>query len=150
MHGGLESGHGASRFLPGIRVAALARQQFNPCDADTIRHLRSIFAGATEERLHAIFLDQGRRYLHEHTYATGRADMVVMRTRLLLHEALRVGAHGLLLAHNHLSGICRPSRADIASTRRLAQICREVDITLIDHLILTDSRGFSMRAGGYL
>jgi DNA repair protein RadC len=65
-------------------------------------------------------------------------------------EALRLGASGMILAHNHPSGECRPSDNDIAATRRLAEVALALDVALIDHLIFTHEAVYSMRAGGLL
>ena len=115
-----------------------------------MRYLHRIFLGLHEERLHVVFYDAWNRYLHDRTIAVGSTDEISLRARWLLQEAFSLKAHGIVLAHNHLSGVCRPSESDVDSTLRLAALCREVDITLIDHLIFTRHRGFSMRLGGYL
>jgi DNA repair protein RadC len=80
----------------------------------------------------------------------GGLNVLFLRMRENFGEALRLDAHGLILAHNHPSGHCRPSSCDIIATRRLAEVARALDIVLIDHLILTDEAVYSMRAGGLL
>jgi DNA repair protein RadC len=70
--------------------------------------------------------------------------------RGLLGEALRLDAVGIILAHNHPSGQCRPSERDISATRRLCDVAKALDIALIDHLIFTEDAVYSMRAGGLL
>ena len=117
---------------------------------EVLAYLQQVFWQASEERLHVFYCDAAGRVLCDRTVAHGVADGLRMRSRELLSEAFAVEATGLLLAHNHPSGICRPSEADIRSTRRLATLCREVDIELLDHFILTQDRGFSMRGGGFL
>jgi DNA repair protein RadC len=67
-----------------------------------------------------------------------------------LGDALRHNATGIILAHSHPSGYCRPSGCDIATTRRLAQVAQALDIALVDHLIFTADAVYSMRAGGLL
>ena len=42
----------------------------------------------------------------------------------------------MLIAHNHPDGDLRPSAADMALTRRLAQGLAALDVMLLDHLIL--------------
>ncbi len=121
-----------------------------PAAGGAVRYLHGIFAGLSEERLHAVFLGADMRYLHDRTVVTGGLGEVTVRARWLLQEAFASGAHGIVLAHNHLSGICRPSEADIETTRRLVTLFRDVEIELVDHFIFTTERGFSMRAGGYL
>jgi DNA repair protein RadC len=75
---------------------------------------------------------------------------LAFRMRALLGEALRRDASGMILAHGHPSGHCRPSSRDIAVTRRLADVALALDISLIDHLIFTPDAVYSMRAGGLL
>lgn len=124
---------------------------FESCIGErAMQYLHRIFVGLHEERLHVVFYDAWSRYLHDRTIAVGSTEEISLRARWLLQEAFSLKAHGIVLAHNHLSGVCRPSKSDIESTLRLAALCREVDITLMDHLIFTRHRGFSMRLGGYL
>jgi DNA repair protein RadC len=76
--------------------------------------------------------------------------MLQLRMRLLLGEALRLDAAGIILAHSHPSGICRPSPSDITATHQLAMVARALDVSLVDHLIFTNDAVYSMRAGGLL
>jgi DNA repair protein RadC len=104
----------------------------------------------THERSHAIFVDRDHVWLGDAAVGTGSAGSLILRMRGLLGEALRLDAAGIILAHNHPSGQCRPSTCDISATRRLCDIASALDITLIDHLIFTEDAVYSMRAGGLL
>ena len=95
-----------------------------------------------------IFADAHRGYLADEPVMTGSSTRIETRVRPLIERALTLGAAGVLLAHNHPSGRCRPSDEDIAGTRRLAAIAQALEISLIDHLIVTRTRVFSMRLGG--
>ena len=68
----------------------------------------------------------------------------------MIERALALGAAGFVLAHNHPSGDCRPSADDLAGTRQIAGIAEALELTLIDHLIVTRRCVYSMRAGGCL
>ncbi|MFO6446124.1 JAB domain-containing protein [Erythrobacter sp. NE805] len=105
---------------------------------------------ATHERGHAIFVDGARGWLGDAPCGIGSVGTLTLSMRALLGEALRFDAAGLILAHSHPSGHCRPSGCDIAATRRLAEVARALDIALIDHLIFTPHEVYSMRAGGLL
>jgi DNA repair protein RadC len=50
--------------------------------------------------------------------------------------ALREGAAGLVLLHNHPSGDPTPSREDRRLTRQLADGARLLDLRLHDHIII--------------
>ena len=56
----------------------------------------------------------------------------------------------VLMAHNHPSGIARPSDADARCTREAVQFLRLIGIDLSDHLIFVESGHFSFRNAGLL
>ena len=117
-----------------------------------IHYIREVVMVARPERevLHAIFLDSDRGFVADQTYGHGQIAALSLRMRELFGRALAVEASGIILAHNHPSGVCRPSLMDIESTKRLVDICKALDIELIDHLIITQNSVYSMRAGGIL
>ena len=64
--------------------------------------------------------------------------------RLLYAVALKTVSAGLILAHNHPSGILRPSGADQELTKKIKKAGELFDIKLLDHLIiLPDGNYFS-------
>lgn len=112
---------------------------------------RSLIAQHCEdEKFHAIFLDRRNAYLGDAGFGTGCGPALSLRMRELFSRALELGTAGILVAHNHPSGICRPSETDIAATRRLHAVGAALDIELLDHLVITRDAVFSMRAGGLL
>ena len=120
--------------------------------AAMIGYLRSVVMTppATHERGHAIFVDAQRACLGDVAFGMGSMGTLQLRMRALFGEALRLNAAGIILAHNHPSGQCKPSRGDIDATLRLQEVGRALDITLVDHLIFTHHAVYSMRAGGHL
>lgn len=118
--------------------------------AAMIAYLREslITAGEDDERFHAIFLDCRNAYLDDAAFGTGCGPSLSLRMRELFGRALDLGAAGIVVAHNHPSGLCRPSDTDIAATRRLSAVGAALDISLLDHLVITRDAVFSMRAGG--
>lgn len=120
--------------------------------AAMIAYLRTVILRAPfdEERLHAIFVDQRRFFLGDAGLGSGGASALSLRMRELFSKALYYQATGIIIAHNHPSGHCRPSPQDIEATRRLSEVARALDIELLDHLIMTEAAVYSMRAGGDL
>jgi len=62
--------------------------------------------------------------------------------------ALKVGACGLILAHNHPSGQMRPSKQDDSITKKINEGSKVLDLRLLDHLIITESSYFSYQDEG--
>ncbi len=120
--------------------------------AAMIAYLRGIVLAppAQCERGHAIFLDDASAWLGDAPCGVGTISALTLSMRKLLGEALRHDAAGIILAHSHPSGHCRPSGRDITATRRLVEVARALDIALVDHLIFTEDAVYSMRAGGLL
>ena len=120
--------------------------------ADPALHLyfRTLFAGLREEHLHVVYCDAGKRYLADETLSRGGISQVLLRGRDLFGRALAIGASGFLLAHNHLSGDCRPSLEDVETTKRLEGVAAALELELVDHLIFTSRSACSMRGGGYI
>ena len=102
------------------------------------------------ERFHAVFLDGQRSYLGGAPLGNGRTGSLSVRMRALFENALAMDARGIIVAHNHPSGLCRPSAFDIEATRKLKLVAEALDVELLDHLIFTQSAVYSMRAGGDL
>jgi DNA repair protein RadC len=63
--------------------------------------------------------------------------------RLVLRNALEVGATSLILCHNHPSGTLKPSQADKQITLKLKNAAQSLDIRVLDHLIITEKAYFS-------
>jgi len=105
---------------------------------------------ATGERFHAIFLDHRASIVGDSPVIIGKTGTLSLKMRDLFTHALSADAKGMILAHNHPSGDCRPSEKDINATRRISEVANALDIALIDHLIFTNTAVFSMRAGDTL
>ena len=137
-----------------IVEAALREEVVGSCvdsmDPALGRYLRSRFGDFRNERMHAIFLDGQQRYIADENVSEGTHSDIVVHSRRLLTRAFDLNAVRLIIAHNHPSDACSPSPADVDATRRLQEICTAVDLVLEDHLIVTRSRCFSMKKGGYL
>ena len=70
--------------------------------------------------------------------------------KLIFVAALKSGATGVLLAHNHPSGNLTPSQADIDLTRKIKEGGKLLEIQLLDHLIITSEGYYSFADEGLL
>jgi DNA repair protein RadC len=118
-------------------------------DPALAQYIRDRIGFRSEERLLVIFSGPGRSYLLDEEMGVGGPATVRLTAANLFRRALTVGADGILLAHNHPSGVCSPSRADEQATSELASLAERLQIELLDHLIVTRSKLYSMRAAGH-
>lgn len=113
--------------------------------------LKPQFGDYQEERFVALFFDQGRRLLGIRKFEGGSRTRTVLYPRLLFKAAFELDATGIVLAHNHPGGGTQPSAQDRELTRRVQQIGDSLEVTLIDHIIVTANSGtFSFREAGYM
>lgn len=116
-------------------------------DKHLLKYLGRRMKGRRQETLLALFADQNCHFIREEELGIGSAWSVAVRPRTLFGRALALDARSILLVHNHPSGEARASESDINSTRNLVQQAKQLDISIIDHLIVGGSQIYSMKKG---
>ena len=95
------------------------------------------------EEFWIVFLNNSNTVLHAGQLSKGGITGTLVDVRLVLKQALELGAVGLILAHNHPSGTLKPSEADKQITRKLKVAAEALDIKVLDHIIITQKEYFS-------
>jgi DNA repair protein RadC len=72
----------------------------------------------------------------------GGISGTVTDLRIIMQGALKSNASGIILAHNHPSGNLTPSESDNKITQKIKEAGNIMDITLLDHIILTMDDGY--------
>jgi DNA repair protein RadC len=99
---------------------------------------------ALQETFVAGYLNRANRLMGVYVLSRGGITGTVADPRLILSVALKAAATAIILAHNHPSENLKPSRADEEITKKIKTAAELMDITLLDHLILSpDGRYFS-------
>jgi DNA repair protein RadC len=70
--------------------------------------------------------------------------------REIIRKALRYSTAAIILAHNHPTGDLKPSRVDVEMTKKIVQICKIVEIKVLDHVIIAGKRWLSFYDRGLL
>jgi len=112
--------------------------------------LKAVLADTPHEEFYTLMLDRGNRLIHRERISVGGLHGTVADPKLIFRSALERRASSIILAHNHPSNQLRPSTEDIALTRKLVEGGRFLEITVQDHLILTQSGYFSFADNGQL
>ena len=102
------------------------------------------------EELWTLALDGRNRLLHARCASRGGQHGCAVGARDILRVALRDGASGLIIVHNHPSGDPKPSAEDIAMTAALATACEAVGLPLLDHVIVAEQGAVSLFEMGTL
>ena len=115
--------------------------------ADIHAAARPIFASLDPVREHFVVLlcTADARLQGYRLIASGTANEVLVHARDIIRPAMLLGAAAMVGVHNHPGGNLRPSRADIALTRKLIETGRLADLPLIDNLIISHRGYHSIR-----
>ena len=110
--------------------------------------VRSAVGNAPQEFFVAILLDARQRVLDVIGVAIGSLSSVDVHPRELFRDAVRRGAHSVILAHNHPSGSSTPSDADIKLTERMKRVGDMMGIPVLDHIVVAPSEHTSLAQMG--
>lgn len=78
----------------------------------------------------------------------GGITSTTVDVRLIMKTALECFATGLILCHNHPSGEVQPSQADIQLTQRIKSAAELLNISLIDHVVMSNEKYYSFFSEG--
>ncbi len=103
-----------------------------------------------EEVLIMMCLDSCGRMISHYELARGDIEQVSVNIRRIAELAMSSKAISVILAHNHLSGSCLPSREDEQNTSRLRTALGLLGVNLADHIVVSGGEYTSMAESGYL
>jgi DNA repair protein RadC len=103
-----------------------------------------------KEVIKAVFLNSQNGVIEIKDISEGTVDSAQMYPREVIERALRCGAVGLVLVHNHPSGLPQPSQSDKELTRNLVFAGMTMQIKVLDHLIIGDNRYYSLAGEGLI
>jgi len=80
----------------------------------------------------------------------GGISGTVVDPKKIFKIALDNHASGIILGHNHPSGVVTPSEADQKITKKIVNAGLLLEIAVLDHLIITDEGFYSFADEGAL
>ncbi|CAP44907.1 DNA repair protein RadC [Bordetella petrii] len=120
----------------------------NPDKAKAFLQLR--LAGLEHEVCALMLLDVQLRLITYLEPFRGTLSQAPVYPREILKLALRHNAAGLMMAHNHPSGLAEASQADRQLTQAVQQALALIDVRLLDHFIVAGTTVVSMAQRGQL
>ena len=112
--------------------------------------LQPIMGELQHEEFWIVYLNNSNKVLHRAQLSKGGITGTLVDVRLVMKQALELGAVAIILAHNHPSGTLEPSAADKQITQKLKIAAEVLDIKVLDHLIITQKEYFSFADEGVL
>lgn len=103
-----------------------------------------------QEEVKVMLLNRANIILGIYEMSKGGISGTVVDIRIILGVALKCNSSSIVIVHNHPSGKLVASEADKAITRRLKEACTLLEITLLDHLIISREGYYSFADSGIL
>lgn len=114
------------------------------------RYLSLLLKDKPHEEFWAVFVDAQNRVTQAEMLFRGTLSQTSVYPREVLKRALEVNAAGIILAHNHPSGVAEPSQSDRLLTQTLKQALALVDVRVLDHFVVAGANGVSFAEMGWL
>jgi DNA repair protein RadC len=103
-----------------------------------------------QEKVRIICLDTKLKIISSKDVTLGTVSSSLIHPREIFREAIKDGASGIIIVHNHPSGDPAPSEDDKNVTLKLLKASELLDIKLIDHVIVSSKGYYSFREEGFL
>ncbi|AGA92385.1 DNA repair protein (plasmid) [Thioflavicoccus mobilis 8321] len=110
----------------------------SPVDSQEFLAVR--LAHLEHEVFAVLWLDNRHRILAFEELFRGTIDGSSVHPREVVKFALCHNAAACIMAHNHSSGVSEPSRADLNTTQRLKDALVLIDVRVLDHIVVGETR----------
>jgi len=114
------------------------------CSADAFNLVGPILADLSYEEFWIILCSRSNTVISTVKISQGGISGTVTDVRLILNAAVEKLASGIILAHNHPSRNLSPSDADLKITKKIKDASAMLDLSLLDHLIISSQGYLSM------
>jgi DNA repair protein RadC len=109
-----------------------------------------VLGNLKKESFYVVLLNSAMKRILDFEVTRGIVDASLVHPREVFNLAVRNLAKGLIVLHNHPSGVLEPSTEDLKITERLVSSGQILEIPLYDHLIITADGYYSFRENGLI
>ncbi len=102
------------------------------------------------EELRVLFLNNRHMLIADEVMQRGTVNHTPVYPREIVKRALETGASAIILVHNHPSGDATPSKADIDITKKIVEAAATINVTVHDHVIITEAGHYSFKSFGLI
>jgi DNA repair protein RadC len=113
-------------------------------------YMRSRLERLNNEEFWVLHLSRSNRVQSVEQISKGGLTQTSVDVKLIGKSIIDRLSAGVILCHNHPSGNLVASSADDAITRKIVEVCKLLDVNVLDHLIIGPTGYYSYRDEGKL
>lgn len=113
------------------------------CASDAASLMKPIFRNLHHEECWVVYLNRQNRVIHKECVSKGGTHSTILDPKIIIKKGVDKLAAGIILFHNHPSGNPYPGEEDRRQTRLLKEASAMLDISLIDHIIISEDKYYS-------
>lgn len=117
---------------------------------DAYSQIYAVFEDLPHEEFWIISLTRANKIITKHQISKGGVSGTIADIKLIFKKAIEDLASAIIVAHNHPSGQLKPSNSDIKLTNKLVETGSIMDISVLDHLIITNESYYSFADEGLI
>lgn len=118
--------------------------------AENILPLISYIADKKQEYFLCISLNGANEVIGNRVVTVGLLNESQVHPREVFVDAISDRAASIILAHNHPSGILKPTPPDLATIKQLVEASKIIGIPILDHIIITKKGYLSFKERGLI
>jgi DNA repair protein RadC len=139
----------AKKLFAVTQIANFIKQPVEPkkiigCSKDAVNIIKYDIENLPYEEFWILLLNKSNRLIKKVKISQGGVAGTITDVRIILQFAINHLASAMILFHNHPSGNLKPSQADITITKRIIDAAKLLDISVLDHIIVTSNSYFSL------
>lgn len=119
------------------------QKQIISCSRDAYQYFYKYLSDLQQEQFFILLLKRNNKVIKHKQISAGGISGTIVDPKSIFKHAIEELASSIILCHNHPSGNLKPSQADIDLTNKLVNAGKLLDISVIDHIIFTNSAYFS-------
>lgn len=117
---------------------------------DVVSLFKPLIGSLPYEEFWVLYLSGANSVLDKIKVCQGGSSSMSVDHKLVVKRAVELLASGIIVVHNHPSGVAQASKEDIELTERLSKATSLFEISLLDHIIITANESLSFKQLGLI
>ena len=137
--------------LAGRREMNIAKEnKFIKSSNDAYNLIKNQLMDLNHEEFWILLLKRNNEIINKHRISEGGLSSTAVDPKKIFKIAIQQGASSMIVFHNHPSGNLNPSESDIKLTKQLKEAGKVMEISVLDHMIVTQGSYYSFADEGMM